>query len=309
LTADNARDVIKGAVSAMQSGSAFSDYQVLAAAFAQSLANIGIFDALLNVAPRVPLQRFTGGSITSPIVGGVVNEASVKLVSKLSAASGTVDPIKAVALVALAAELAKEGGAVATELIGNELRKACVLAVDAGFLSLILTGVSAGTSVGATAESVRADLAGLLALMSSDNNSKFFIITTSAVAKSWALMGATATNAAPAFPEMTPAGGAIAGMRVVTSDALTAGQVVLVDASGLVLAGGPITLDTMSHGSLQFDSAPDSPPGAATPYVSLWQMNLVALTAERFWFARKNRSDCVQTLVNSNSYQSGFSPP
>jgi hypothetical protein len=83
----------------------------------------------------------------------------------------------------------------------------------------------------------------------------------------------------------------------------------LVDAAGLVLGSGDLTLDTLTDASVQMDSAPDSPPTSSTNIVSLWQNNLVGVVAERYWVARKNRSDCVAALTNANLYLLGFSPP
>ena len=49
------------------------------------------------------------------------------------------------------------------------------------------------------------------------------------------------------------------------------------------------------------DSAPDSPPTAATQAVSLWQMNMVGLRAERFFGVEKLGSNGV-LMVSSIAY-------
>jgi hypothetical protein len=303
---------LKAAATALSTSSGFADYRVLAEAFSSSLASIGLFDALLaGGALRIPVVRqFTAGSVASAIVAATVNEGSIKPISNMAFNAGTVAPSKSAGLIITSSEFAKMGGTVASTLIGNELKKATVAAVDGGFASLLLNGVSVAVSSGQTAEAARFDLNGMFALMQSDNMSKFFIVVSSAVCKSWAMMGSTSGNATPSFPNLTPVGGSISGTPVICSDFLgPTANVCLIDATGLVLGSSDISLDTLTEGSVQMDSAPDSPPTSSTNLISMWQMGYLGLRAERLWVARKNRSDCVQAVFNANSYQSGFSPP
>ena len=122
-------------------------------------------------------------------------------------------------------------------------------------------------------------------------------------------MGATASNATPAFPEMTPQGGSILGIPVIASDAVTSGQVILADASGIAAGSDTIVLNTMAEGTIMPDTAPDSPQVAGTNVFSLWQNDATAILAERWWGAEKLRTTAVAAVSNSNSYQQGFSPP
>jgi hypothetical protein len=108
---------------------------------------------------------------------------------------------------------------------------------------------------------------------------------------------------------MTPHGGTILGIPVIASDAVTAGQVVLFDASGIAAGSDTVVLSTMGEGTIMPDTAPDSPQVAGTNVVSLWQSDLSALVVERWWGAEKLRSTSVAAVSNSNSYQQGFSPP
>ena len=103
------------------------------------------------------------------------------------------------------------GGRDVDALIQRELINAAVLEIDFAFLTTLLSGVSVGTT-GQTAERVRADLAALLAAVPTDQSSKLFVITTPLICKTWAAMGGTPTNGAPAFEGMTPQGGVIIGV-------------------------------------------------------------------------------------------------
>jgi hypothetical protein len=138
-------------------------------------------------------------------------------------------------------------------------------------------------------------------------DSKPFIITTSAICKRWSML--TDQHGVSAFPELTPQGGFINGIPVVVSDGVTAGQVVLADAASLGGNAGEIVLNEADQTSIQFNDAPDSPPTASTNFVSLWQLDLIALRAERFFIAEVLRTSSVAACSNSNSYGSGNSPP
>ena len=112
-----------------------------------------------------------------------------------------------------------------------------------------------------------------------------------------------------AFPDLTPTGGSINGITVLVSDAVTAGQVILADASGIAAASGDLMMNDFDEGSFQGEAPADSPISSSTNFQSLWQLNLTAIVVERFFVAVRLRSDAVAVVSNSNSYQSGNSPP
>jgi hypothetical protein len=64
-----------------------------------------------------------------------------------------------------------------------------------------------GTSSGNTTEAVRADIAGLLAQVPTDQFSRLYLIVTPTIAATWAIMGSTSTIGTIAFPELTVRGG------------------------------------------------------------------------------------------------------
>jgi hypothetical protein len=301
-------DTLKAATTAV-SLSSLADFKLMVDAFVAGLSSYGAFDAMLPSMVKVPLST-TVGAVTTIAAGYVVGEASAKQVSRLSLSNGTIEPQKAHAIVVVANELLKVAGSGTSALLQKELSNAAVLAVDASFISTLLAGVSVGVSSGSTAEAVRADVAGLLSQVPGDATSRYFILTTPLVVKMWAMMGATPTTAFQAFPELTVQGGTMSGMRVVASDALpNVGQVILVDAAQVAANTGAIELSVLSEGSVMSDSLPDSPVTGTTVFTSLWQNNLSALRAERWWGAERLRSTAVASLINANSYATGFSPP
>jgi hypothetical protein len=101
-------------------------------------------------------------------------------------------------------------------------------------------------------------------------------------------------------------GGSISGVPVLISDGALPGDVIVVDASGLVGGRSDVVLSEYNEGLAQISDAPDSPPTGATVLTSLWQENLSALVAERYFICSKVRSDAVAAF--SGGYGSGFSP-
>jgi hypothetical protein len=136
-----------------------------------------------------------------------------------------------------------------------------------------------------------------------DASSKVFLIVGSDIVKHWAV--ATTATGELAFPQMTPMGGAIQGMDVLASDGVS-GQIIAVDASQIAAAAGTVELDGSGAATVQMDSAPDSPPTAATNLLSFWQMNLAG-RATRYWGAERLRTAAVSVIGNVN-YGSANSP-
>ena len=62
---------------------------------------------------------------------------------------------------------------------------------------------------------------------------------------------------------------------------------------------GQVIVDASNQASVQMDSAPDSPPTASTTLVSLWQMNMTGIRAERWINWLKRRSTAVGYIQNA----------
>ena len=62
---------------------------------------------------------------------------------------------------------------------------------------------------------------------------------------------------------------------------------------------GQVMLDASNQASLQMDTAPTNPPTATTVMVSLWQMNMVGIRAERFINWTKRRAGAVQYITGA----------
>jgi HK97 family phage major capsid protein len=292
-----------------QTLSQLADYRLLASGFANALVNHGLFDAALGSMRRVPLATATVGNVSVGAFAGVVEERGVKQVTRLTLENAQLTPQKAAVLVALTNEFLRASPNEAQQLISRELLSGCALAADQKFLAVALSGVTPFTSSGSTAPAFRSDLAGLLASVATDQPSRLFLAMPSLVCKTLAVMGATSTNATPAFPELGPQGGSISQIPVVVSDACATGVVTLLDASRFAGASDPVTIENFRHANVVMDSAPDSPPVASSNVLGLWQANMTGILAERWIGIQRLRTGSVASVSNPNSWQGGFSPP
>jgi hypothetical protein len=169
----------------------------------------------------------------------------------------------------------------------------------------LTAGVSPSASNGGTSTAVLQDINALLQAITTDQNSEIFICISSAIAKAWAAK-VTSTGEF-LFPpgSITLKGGEIMGARVFVSDAIGT-TIVAFDASQLATFDGGIFLDTARYASVQLDTTPDSPPGAASPYLSFWQMGILGVKAVRVFSVERLRSTAV-AAISGVSY-SGNSP-
>ena len=111
------------------------------------------------------------------------------------------------------------------------------------------------------------------------------------------------------FPNITSDGGSLLGYPVITSENLgmatggspaDGGLIIFLKANEIMLADdGQVVIDASNQASVQMDSAPDSPPTASTNMVSLWQMNMTGVRAERWINWGKRRSTAVAFIQNT----------
>jgi hypothetical protein len=285
---------------------ALANYTAIASNFIGSLSAFGCFDAMLPSMTSIPLSLSVVGAVTTGASSFQIVEGQMKALSKLVFSNQNAEPFKCISALTLSRELARFAPAGTLELVQNELRKAVSKTTDTIFINTITSGVSPGTSTGSTATSLRADLHYLLTQVGMDQNSKPFLITNSTVIQNLVMQNDRGTSC---YPALTPTGGSINGIPVLISDSVGTGLIILADASGLAANGGDIILTEADQASLQFNDAPDSPPGAGTAFINLWQMNLVGLRVERTFMIEKIRGNAVAAVSNSGSWASGDSPP
>jgi hypothetical protein len=84
---------------------------------------------------------------------------------------------------------------------------------------------------------------------------------------------------------------------VVVSSGAPTGSLVLVDASRFAAFNTTITLAASQTATVQLNTAPDSPPTSSTSLVSLFQSNMVALRAVRYWGLQPLTSTAASTTT------------
>jgi HK97 family phage major capsid protein len=280
-------DVLKSAVAAATTtdttwASELAPYRQISAGFVSSLAAFSAFDRIWDDGSFVKVPMKTRiATTTIAASGSTVGEGSAKIISRLTLAAPTLEPRKSTCIVAIRDEIAKSASASALELLGNELRKGLAIAVDVDFLSSIVSnaGVDTIASSGATPDAVIADLSAALVLLDTGANSKVYAVVPPKIAKAWSLL--RGASGAPLFPDLGISGGSISGVVVVPSDALT-DSIVVLDAAAFAADVSVVVLDASSQASLELD---DAPTDAAQALTSLWQHNMQALRAERWWAA------------------------
>jgi HK97 family phage major capsid protein/HK97 family phage prohead protease len=298
------------------------EYQVMASEFAELLRPatvIGRIQGLRRVPFNIKIPRQTGGSTI-----GWVGQGAPKPVSKLSFDQVSLGMAKTAGIVVMSDELVRSSNPSAEAIVRQDMIDQTAQFLDAQFVdpsvaavadvspASVTNGVVPVVASGVDADALRADAKALFG--------KFIAVNMSLATAVWIMTETQALSISlmtnplgqPEFPGMVVngvSGGTFLGLPVILSENIPANpgagdplagmgnRILLAKASEILLADdGEVVLDASREASLQMDSAPTNPPTAATVLVSLWQMNLVALRAERFINWSKRRAGAVQYI-------------
>jgi HK97 family phage major capsid protein len=211
----------------------------------------GAFDSLAPFMQRVPLRTrivFNSGIITA----SEVLEGQAKPIRRLSLTNLDTEVSKFAAAVVLSLEVLQESPELAARLIASALPTAVSRAADVYFLSK-LQGEEVGESSGdvnPTWAQMLADLEELVRLVQTGEASNLWFIMPPRVAK--ALSRAAYENG---ISTVKYAGGEIFGIPIVTSAAMTAGRIALVDASGVVFGDDGTEIRTSEEASIELSDS------------------------------------------------------
>lgn len=259
----------------------------------------------INNFRRVPFNV----SVPSQTAGGTytwVGQGSPKPVGTLQFAAVTLGIAKAAGIIVISEELVKISNPSAEETVRQDMVGGMSQYLDTQFIDpavAAVTNVSPGsvtngttpiTTAGGTPDNARTDLKALVASFVTANLSTANAVFVMSEANAFAIGSSLNALGQPLFPGMGASGGSIMGIPVVTSQ-VAGTTVALIDARGILMADdGGLTIDVSREASVQMDSAPTDPPVAATVIVSLWQLNLVGLKAERFINWKRGRLASVK---------------
>lgn len=300
------------------------EYSNMAGEFAELLRPatiIGRIPGLRRVPFNIKIPRQTAGSTV-----GWVGEGKPKPVSALAFDQITLGMAKTAGIVVITDELARSSSPAAEEVVRQDLIDQTAQFLDRQFVdptvaansgvspASITNGVTAITASGIDADAFRVDAQALMAAFITANMSLAGAVWIMTETQALGLSLMLNPLGQPEFPGMTSiGGGTLMGLPVITSEnipaqaavtgppAIPAGsRIILAKASEILLADdGQTMLDASTEASLQMDSAPTDPPAAATVFMSLWQMNMVGIRAERYINWGKRRPGAVQYITGA----------
>lgn len=298
------------------------EYQNMVSEFAELLRPatiIGRIPGLRKVPFEIKIPRQIGGSSV-----GWVGEGKPKPVSKLAFDQVSLGRAKTAGIIVITDELARASSPSAEAIVRQDLIDQTAQFLDKDFVdpakaavanvspASVTNGVTAVAASGTDADAVRRDAKAVMAKFLAANLSLAGAvwIMTETQALGFALM--TNPLGQPEFPKLEisgASGGTFMGLPVILSENIpgntTSGsegaRIILVKASEILLADeGETMIDASSEASLQMDSAPDDAPSATTVMISLWQMNMVGIRAERYINWAKRRPGAVQYIDSAN---------
>ena len=256
----------------------------------------GLYKVPFNT--KIPQQ--TGGGTYN-----WVGEMKPKPVTALTFGSVSLDWAKVAGIIVLTQELIKLSNPNAEDVVRREMVKGITAFLDGQFVNPAVAAVAGvspasitnGAPTAAATANPLADIMGLIQHFVNNNISvagvHFLMSPTNALALSFQ----SNTDGSAIFPGVTAEGGSYKGLKFITSQ--TVGNLVIALQPDLILMAddGAVTIDASTEASLQMDSAPASPVDATTVYVSMFQMNTVALRAERFITWKKANANAVKYLT------------
>jgi HK97 family phage major capsid protein/HK97 family phage prohead protease len=277
---------------------------------------IGKLESRMRRVPfNVRMPRQTGGG-TAQWVG----EGKPKPITQQAFDSVTLGYMKLAVISVITEELARFSSPSAETIIRDDLAKAIIQASDSDFVdpdnagtanvkpASITSGVTPLSSAGNSEANARADLGALFSQFIGNSlslTSAAFIMPMSTALRLSLMVNSLGNRS---FADITPAGGTLLGIPVVTSenagltDASANGKIVILASLGDILLAddGQVAIDVSREASVQMDSAPTDPTAAGTVLESLWQRNLVGIKAERFMAWAKARSTAVSYVQSVN---------
>jgi HK97 family phage major capsid protein len=281
------------------------EYRTMAEEFIDLLRPATIIGRIQNPSlRRVPFNVRVAGKTQGSTVGWV-GEGTPKPVSELKFNETLLGAYKVAGIVVITEELARFSRPGAEDVITADLRDTIAQYLDAQFIDPSITA-SAGvrpasitqgvTEIDATATTQAAidvAISTAFANMAAAQLRPTHWITDPTVAN---LLSFTRTTAGlPAWEGTSSQGGTLYGLPVIVSTAVTPNDLlILISAPEIFLADeGGIEVSVSREASVMLDSAPVE---GTTPYVNLWQNNLVGIRAERFINWAKRRSLAVQVI-------------
>ncbi|MFK4725845.1 HK97 family phage major capsid protein [Bradyrhizobium niftali] len=247
---------------------------------------------------------WTGAGATTPV-------------SSLSLETISLEHAKLNGIVPFTRELARLGTPEAAAVFRDDLAKATASASDVAFLDPSLAavpnvspasvtyGAPTIAATGSTASAFRDDLKSLLGLVTTNLEAPYLLMQ-----RTTAVQLATLGDSSGLLENVGAFGGTIGGIPVLTStnvpadaDSPSDSIIVLLDSAELFVADSGVEFSSSEQALLEMTTNPDSPAGASTTMLSLWQHDIMAIKVSRFmnWKLRRGGAVAYLTGVNYSS--------
>jgi HK97 family phage major capsid protein/HK97 family phage prohead protease len=294
-------------------------YQVMASEFIELLRPatiIGRIPGLRRVPFNIQMPRTTTGSTV-----GWVGENAPKPVTSMAFDTVQLRWAKAAGIIVLTDELVRFSNLSAEAIVRADMVDAMAQFLDRQFVdptvaavtnvspASITNGVTATVRTGTNQAALSTDLQTLFGTFLSNNLSTAGGVWVMSQRQALALSLMLNALGQPFYPGITAEGGSLLGYPVVASENVpSVGNspadgtpiIFLLPREIMLADDGQVVIDASNQASVQMDTAPDSPPTASTTLISLWQMNMTGLRAERWINWLKRRSTAVGYISNAN---------
>lgn len=261
---------------------------------------IGKIPGLRNVPFNVSMPIQTGGGTYN-----WVGEGAPKPVGNLQLASVTLGIAKSAGIIVISEELAKISSPAAEGVVRNDMIRGMAQFLDLQFIdptiaavtnvspASITNGANGFGTAGTSADNARTDIKKAITLLTQSNYPISETVLIMSEANAFALATALTTNGVPVNSGLSAKGGSLLGVPTVTSQA-AGNTVALVHAPSILFADdGGVNIDVSREASVELNTTPTSPVTASSAFVSLWQLNLIGLRAERFINWKRARTTAV----------------
>jgi len=286
------------------------------ATWAKPLVNPAITDDFLPLLRAATILGKIAGlrkvpfnvNVPAQTAGGTVawvGELKPKPVSAMAFAMENLGFNKVAAIVVLSQELVRFSNPSAEAVVRDSLVRDIAAYLDAQFINPAVAAVAGvnpasitnGAPTAAATTNPLADILGLINHFAANNIPVDGLTFLLSPANALALSFRTNLDGSPEFPGIGISGGTYKGLQFITSNTLTTNVVALAPQYILMADDGGVTIDASTEATLQMDSAPASPPDATTVLASMFQMNAVALRAERYISWKRVGTNTVKYLT------------
>jgi len=288
--------IVKSPTSAVATTDA--GYNSAVIALIESAATVSGFLRMLTDGAFQRLPFRTRSLITTtPGTAVQVGEGSAKPISDVLVTTVVLPVVKAIATSVFTNELLFDVSASGQQYFHRQLVTALAKAVDAVFCDLLThTGTPTNATAGPTAANAMTDLRVAQLAVNTSGAGKLYWLMGPAVANR-----ASALDAAgiPVFPTMSATGGTLLGAPALVSAGVPAGELYLIDGSGVAANSDTIQLRKSSQTSVQMDTAPtgSSTVPTATTLVSMFQTDSTALLVECIFGAQTLRDTAAHVTT------------